>query len=116
MGNPVVAFASAGSGGAESATPANLEVTLSAVSELTVTVEYQVNDGTATKGLTTGSGIDYILAAGTLTFAPGDISKSISVNILNDGLTEADETIVVTLSDPTNAVLGDGTAHRRNIK
>ena len=115
MGNLVVKFGSASSSGAESATPANLEVILSASSGLTVMVDYQVSGGTATGGLSTGNGIDYALAAGTLTFAPGDTSKSISVNILNDGLTEADETIVVTLSDPINAVLGDATAHTYTI-
>lgn len=115
IGKLMVAFASASFSGAESATPANLEVTLSAASELTVTVDYQVSGGTATRGLNTGNGIDYILAAGTLTFDPGDTSKSISVNILNDGLAEADETIVVDLSDPSNAALGDPAAHTYTI-
>ena len=115
MGNPVVAFASASSSGVESTTPANLEVTLSAGSGLTVTVDYQVSGGTATRGVNTGSGIDYTLATGTLTFAPGDTSKSISFDILNDGLAEADETIVVKLSDPSNAALGNPTAHTYTI-
>jgi len=114
-GTPAVAFASASSSGAESITPANLKVTLSAAAELTVTVDYRVSGGTATGDLNTGSGIDYTLAAGTLTFTPGDTSKSISVNILNDGLAEADETIVVNLSDPSNAALGGLATHTYTI-
>ena len=114
-GTPVVAFASSSSSGAESTTPASLEVILSTPSGLTVTVNYQVSGGTATGGINTGSGIDFTLAAGKLTFAPGDTSESISVNILNDGLGEADETIVLNLSDPSNATLGEQTAHTYTI-
>ena len=60
-GNPVVEFTSASSSGAESATPATLEVILSAASSLTVTVDFQVSGGTAKQGLNTGSGIDYVV-------------------------------------------------------
>ena len=63
---PTVAFDAASSNGAESATTANLAVSLSAQSGQTVTVAYTVTGGTAT------SGVDYTLAAGTLTFNPGD--------------------------------------------
>ena len=114
-GIPVVEFTSASSGGAESATPATLEVILSAPSGLTVMVDYQVSGGTATGGINTGSGVDFTFAAGSLIFAPGDTSESISVNILNDGLGEADETIIFNLSNPSNATLGDQTAHTYTI-
>ena len=98
---PAVAFASAASSGAESTTPANLEVTLSAASELTVTVAYAVTGGTAT------GGVDYtLLGTGTLTFVPGDTSETVAITIVDDALDEADETIEVTLSNPSNATLG----------
>ncbi|MFM6267180.1 MAG: calcium-binding protein, partial [Dolichospermum sp.] len=46
----------------------------------------------------------------TLTFAPGaTTSQVINIPILNDSLNEADETFTLTLSSPTNAILGAGT-------
>src|SRR5207245_1979467 len=69
---PTVAFNLANSSGAESVTPANLAVSLSALSAKTVTVDYAVSGGTAT-----GGGVDYTLASGTLTFAPGVTNRSI---------------------------------------
>ena len=60
-----VAFGSASSNGAESITPANLAVVLSAASEKTVTVGYAVTGGTATAG-----GVDCTVASGTLRSKP----------------------------------------------
>ncbi|HUW82091.1 MAG TPA: Calx-beta domain-containing protein, partial [Phycisphaerae bacterium] len=107
---PVVGFDLAASSGDESVTPANLAVSLSAAYVQTVTVDYAVTGGTAT-----GGGVDYTLAAGTLTFDPNDISKTVAITIVNDGLVEADETIQVTLSNPTNATLGTNTVHTYTI-
>ncbi len=59
------------------------------------TVDYAAVGGTATNG------VDYTLAPGTLTFNPGETSKTISIEINNDGLDEADETIILELSNPT---------------
>src|SRR5213078_4505343 len=98
---PTVAFNLASSSGAESVTPANLAVALSAVSGRTVTVDYAVTGGTAT-----GGGVDYTLASGTLTFAPGVTNQSIAIVVVDDALDEANETILVSLSNPTNATLG----------
>ncbi|HUW82308.1 MAG TPA: Calx-beta domain-containing protein, partial [Phycisphaerae bacterium] len=107
---PTVAFDLTASAGAESVTPASLAVSLSAAYVQTVTVDYAVTGGTAT-----GGGVDYTLAAGTLTFDPNDINKTIDIAVVNDGLVEADETIEVTLSNPTNATLGVNTVHTYTI-
>ena len=67
----------------------------------TVTVNYQTNNGTATAGL------DFVAANGTLTFNQGETSKTFQVNILQDTLTEGDETLTLALSSPTGgATLG----------
>lgn len=97
---PGVGFKLDNSSGPESATPANLEVVLSGASGKTVTVDYTVTGGAAT-----GGGTDYTLAAGTLTFTPGDASENVSITVVDDADSELDETIRVTLSAPSNAFL-----------
>ena len=47
--------------------------------------------------------------AGTLTFAPGETVKNVPVDITNDTAAEAAERFTVTLSNPTNATIADGT-------
>jgi hypothetical protein len=78
-------------------------VTRSGVPEGTVTVDYQVGGGsTATETA------DFTLtpAAGTLTFAPGVVTKTITVKTVNDVALEGPESIALQLSSPTGAVLG----------
>ena len=86
---------------AESATSILLTVRLSQTAAQTVTVQYAATGGTATNGA------DYVLAPGTLTFAPGQTSQRISVPITNDRGDEVAETIVIALRDATNAALSD---------
>ena len=67
-------------------------------------------NGTAT------AGADYTAASGTLTFAPGETSKTISVVIKGDAPTEGTEDFHVMLSNPTGAtspIRWDG-HHRRS--
>jgi hypothetical protein len=71
-------------------------VNLSFASMLPVTVAYSTTDGTARAGL------DYTAVAGTLTFAPGTTSASISVPILDDTLSEPVETFTLSVVNPTN--------------
>ncbi len=61
----------------------------------TVSVQYATSDGTAQ------AGSDYTAASGTLTFASGEISKTITLTTLQDNLVEGDETLVLSLSSPT---------------
>lgn len=54
---------------------------------------------------TNGTGIapgDYGAVSGTLTFAVGETVKTISVSTVDDALAEANETIAINLSAPTN--------------
>jgi len=98
-----VAFATAAFNAAEAIGTATVAVNLTGTTARTVSVNYSVTGGTAA-----GGGTDYTLAAGTLTYAPGDTSKTISLPIVNDALNEITETIVISLSLPTNSngVLG----------
>jgi len=107
---PMVAFFTPTSSGLESQSTKNLTVNLSAASAQTVTVAYSVS------GTATGSGTDYSLANGTLTFVAGEASKTITIgSIVDDVLDEANETIIVTLSAPTNAALGINATHSYTI-
>ena len=83
-------------------------VTLSAASQVTVTVDYVTEETfniyTGPDALTLADpGIDFEIQAGKLTFAPGETSKTIQVQVLDDGVDEPVEAVVVTLKKPVNA-------------
>lgn len=78
-------------------------LTLSQVSASTVTATFSTGGGNAT------AGVDYNSATGTVTFLPGSTSASITVGVLGDVLDEANETFNVTLANPSNAAISDGT-------
>ncbi len=80
---------------------ATFVVTLSEASGKTITVAFDTSDGTAI------SGDDYDSASGLLTFHPGETSKTISVQTLNDSVDELDEHFHVGLSHAVNAVIID---------
>ena len=99
------ALSVAGAVGAEDAGGLSFAVTLSAPSPTGATVDYASSDGTA---LATS---DYESVAGTLSFAPGELSKTVRVPVLDDALDEADEeTFAVTLSGPSGATVETGSA------
>ncbi|HEX9682233.1 MAG TPA: Calx-beta domain-containing protein, partial [Acidimicrobiales bacterium] len=68
------------------------------------TVEYATGSGTAT------SDVDFTATADTLSFDSGDNAKTVDVPILDDGIWEGDETFTFTLSNPSGALIGDGSA------
>ena len=70
-----------------------------------VSEDYASANGTAI------AGSDYTATNGTLTFAAGETNQTLAVPILNDGIVEPAvyETFTLTLSNPTNAVLGTRT-------
>lgn len=91
-------------------TTATFTVTLSAASGRTVTVNHATVDGTATAGGSASTGgEDYEPTSGTLTFAPGDTTRTITVDVNGDALDETNETFRVDLSGATNATMMDST-------
>ena len=76
-------------------------VTLSPAADGTVTVAYETSDGTAT------APADYTAASGTLTFDPGETSKTVPVAIVDDGVEDSGETMKLTLSGATGAAIDD---------
>ena len=88
-------------------TPLSFPVTLSAASTQPVSVTYATADGTAT------APSDYAAANGTLTFNPGETSKSISVNVVADLAIEQDEALTVTISGAVGATIAGAGATGR---
>jgi uncharacterized delta-60 repeat protein len=80
----------------------NFTVSLSAATTQTVTVNYATADGTA------NAPTDYQAASGTLTFAPGEISKTITVLVNGDTTIEPNETFTVNLSGAVNGTILGG--------
>lgn len=85
-----------------------LTVTLDTPLPVTVTVDF------STSNLTAVSPDDYQSTSGTLTFLPGELSQTITIDIVDSDLLEIDETFLVTLSNlqsgNANVILGDSQA------
>ena len=109
---PTVSFSGSSATYLETAGTVSIPVSLSESSSSPVTVAYSVSGGSATAGL------DYTFTPGTLTFAAGETTKSLTaISILTDTVhPESDETIVITLSSPTNAILGTQTSYTVTIQ
>ncbi|WP_425617750.1 Calx-beta domain-containing protein [Anatilimnocola sp. NA78] len=75
---------------------------LSAPSTQNVTVSFVTQDGTAKS-----SNLDYQSTGGTLTFSPGQTTKTVNVVVFGDNVQEATETFSLKLSRATNATLPD---------
>ena len=89
-------------GAAGTTSSASFTVTMSAPTDQTVTVAAATANGTAL------AGSDYTaVPLTTLSFAPGERTKTIPVNVAGDSTAETNETFVVNLSSPVIAVLAD---------
>jgi hypothetical protein len=113
-GPPAVSFAQAVYETNEGAGDAWVTVTLSHLSAFTVSVDYAAVDGSAV------APHDYLPVSGTLIFPPGDyipMSGTLAfpplagggvftVPIVDDGVDEPDETVVLELARPVNATPG----------
>lgn len=106
---PLVGFAQTSSSAAEStAGTQEIAVSLSAPVDSPVSVDFTLG-GTAT------SGDDFTLAAGTVTFAPGETARVIPLVIHDDATIEPDETVVLTLVNPVGTALATQTTHTFTI-
>ncbi|MBD0369298.1 MAG: YHYH protein, partial [Pyrinomonadaceae bacterium] len=64
-----------------------------------------VNECNQVTGAASGR-CDYATVAGTLRYAAGETSKTITIPIVNDGYVEGNEVFKITLQNPTGATLG----------
>jgi len=79
----------------------HFNVSLTPAAKQAVTVDYATSDGTAK------AGSDYDAVSGTITFAPGETSKTIDVRIRGDVTPENNETFLVTLRNASGAVIAN---------
>ena len=83
-------------------------VTLSPAADMATTVAWATSTA---QGDTATAGTDYTAGSGTLSFAKGDTSKTVTVKVTGDEVDEANETLTVTLSAASDGLsIGDATA------
>ena len=93
VGSPTVSEGNAGT------TNAVFPVTLSGASANTVTVNFATSDSSA-QGAS-----DYVPQSGTLTFTPGQITKTVTVPVNGDTTIENDELFVLSIFTAVNATI-----------
>lgn len=80
---------------------ADFTVTLSPVSSVAVSVNWATANGTAT------AGSDYVEGSGSLTFAPNESTKAVTVVVSGDASSETNETFFVNLTGTSGAIVSD---------
>ena len=91
---------------AEGVNSIEFKVMLSEASDRNITVNYRMATETPATVGNYSDDVDWV--SGTLTFEPGQTSKSIYPDTNSDSADETDEAAVFELYDPTYAVFGDG--------
>ncbi len=95
-----IQFAAASASGLENVSPVNFTIELIEINlSDTTMVDYVVTGGTAS-----GNGVDYTLNNGRAKIPPGSMSVNIPITVTDDALDEDDETIIITLFNPSNNV------------
>ena len=80
---------------------AKFSISLSFPSPVPVTAQWSTRDGTAV------AGVDYVRTTGTLSFAPGEVSKEVEVELLESGAGEA-RFFGIELTNVSNATTSPG--------
>lgn len=83
-------------------TPFTFTVTLSAAAPQPVTMSYRTVYGSAHDWVNIPSDDDYITKTGTLSFSPGETTKTFTIQVKSDSIREADETFCVGLFDSSS--------------
>jgi len=103
-----ISDAAVNEGASGTMTPAVFTVTLSGALEIPVTFDYATRDLTAIAGAPGSADADYVAETGTLTFAPGETSKTITIEVIGDNFIELRETFAVDLLNVINAAVVGG--------
>jgi hypothetical protein len=107
---PKVQFEWGWLGVAECSGEVTIPVDLTTATNVPVTVNCVITDINATNG------VDYTITGIPVSFSPGTTQAFIKMQVIKDTVTEGDETLTLTLSDPTNANLGGKTVLKISIR
>jgi hypothetical protein len=107
---PNVSFTTIGQSNLESVTTVTVTAQLSGMSGQTVTVPFTVGAGTAT------SPADYTISASPITIAPGQLTGTATITVVDDTTDEPNETVIVNMGTPTNGSQGALTTHTVTIE
>ncbi|MDD3141650.1 MAG: Calx-beta domain-containing protein, partial [Lachnospiraceae bacterium] len=107
---PTLSFASLTSQAKEDVNTANILVSVSSPYPEDIKFNYSVTGGSAD-----GNGIDYLVEEYEGIISAGSTNVNIPVVIFDDELSEETENVLITLSNPTNAVLGSDIIHAFSI-
>ncbi|MBT4220771.1 MAG: hypothetical protein HN726_01645 [Candidatus Magasanikbacteria bacterium] len=108
--SPTVSFVTSSGEGLESVVSSSIAVAVSIPTQLGVIVDYTITGGDAV-----GGGVDYSMTTGTLSISPGSTVATILFDVVDDDIDEEDETIEVTLFNPSNADLVTSTVFTYTI-
>ena len=100
---PSVQFTASTQSVSEGVGTVTITAQLSGVSWQTITIPITLG------GTAQGGAVDYTISALPVSIAPGALTGTVTVSILDDHTSEPDETIALTMGTPTNAVLGGST-------
>jgi|GEM_PF-1311032 len=106
---PSVAFAQSSSQVNEGAGSLTITVALSHPSAFPISVAYGITGGSA-------DAADCTVTGQTLNFSPGQVQRTISVSLNDDNISELDETLQLSLSNPSQAVLGANAQYTLTIQ
>jgi hypothetical protein len=104
-----VSFAAVSQASAGESGTLEIGVQLNGVSGNDVTIPYSIN------AATTANTADYSVLAGPLIIPAGNTSGNIAINLINDIMYEGNETIIVDMGTPINAVKGAISSHSITI-
>lgn len=96
---PLVSIATADGVISEGSASVSFVFTLSTASDQVVSFDYFTQDSTAK------AGEDYVATSGTLVFQPGETTKTVEVEILDDGNVEGDEVFSIEIANPVNLAM-----------
>jgi hypothetical protein len=77
-------------------------ISLSAPFPTAVSMTYATANGSAV------AGSDYVAAAGTITFEPGQTKRTVLIETIDDAVAESDENFSVNLTNPQGGIIADG--------
>jgi hypothetical protein len=98
--SPVLQWSATSYGAGEADGGVTLTVARGGDTSAAVSVGYTTSDGSAL------AGADYVSTTGTVSFAPGEVSKTVFVPLVDDASVEGLEVFSVTLVNPAGAALG----------